>query len=365
MTSAMDKATWLTGPDRQVTRFGEPAKFREGLYRLTARTYGWMVPNGSWGEANLGLVDCGGKSVVIDTGWDLHCAREFLDGAAAILARSPVRSVINTHADGDHCWGNQLFEKLPIIASHAAIDHMHHVTPGSMRLLGKAARVMKHLPVAGLDVLGHYAGAMVAPYDFTGIRIVLPNQGFSGETTVMVNGVELRLIEVGPAHTPGDTMVFVPSEKVLYAGDILFTGSTPVIWAGPVAKIMAALRQALALDADVVVAGHGPLATRADIELQIGYWETIQEGLHRRRRQGMRCDAAACDLLLSAEFQATPFARWDSPERLLRNAQALYEEWGDRPRRLPETLAKLDTLRRQGLLALKLPGATPRVMHRR
>ena len=62
----MRKATWLNGPDRGTTRFGEPAKYREGLYRLTERTFAWMVPNGSWGEANFGLIDCGGKSVLID-----------------------------------------------------------------------------------------------------------------------------------------------------------------------------------------------------------------------------------------------------------------------------------------------------------
>lgn len=365
MTDAMHTARWLNGPDRHVTRFGERAKFREGLYRLTAKTYAWMVPNGSWGETNFGFIDCNGKTVLIDTGWDLHCTREFLAGASELLARSPVESVINTHADGDHCWGNQLFEGLPIIATHACIGHMHHIEPGSMRLLAKASSVMKALPIAGLDVLGHYAGAMVAPYDFHGIRIVVPNQGFSGEKTISVNGMELVLMEAGPAHTPGDAMVHVPSEKVLYAGDILFTGSTPVIWAGPVANIVKALRKVLSLDAQFIVPGHGPLATRADVEAQIAYWELLQDELHKRRQQGMRADRAAADLLLCAKFQSTPFAKWDSPERLLRNARALYEEWGDRPMRLPEKIAKLDTLRKQGLLALKLPEATPRSMHRR
>lgn len=365
MASDMHDARWLNGPDRSVTRFGEPAKFREGLYRLTPKTYAWMVPNGSWGETNFGFVDCGGKSVVIDTGWDLRHAREFLTATADLLARSPVHSVINTHADGDHCWGNQLFENLPIIATHACIGQMHHVEPRTMRLLARAARVMKLLPVAGIDTLGHYAGGMIAPYDFTGIRITVPNEGFSGEKTVTINGIDLVLMEVGPAHTAGDAMVFVEAEKVLYAGDIVFTGSTPVNWAGPVANIVSALRKVLSLDADFIVPGHGPIATRADVELQIAYWEIIQEELHRRRGQGMRADAAAADLLLSARFRNMPFAQWDSPERLLRNAQALYEEWGGKPSPLPDKLARLDLLRKQGLLALQHPEATPMAMHRR
>ncbi|WP_119393143.1 MBL fold metallo-hydrolase [Taklimakanibacter lacteus] len=356
---------FLKGPDRNTTRYGETPRFREGLYRLAGRTYAWMVPNGSWGEANFGLVDCRGKSVIIDTGWDLTYAREFLGFAADIVGPSPVDSVINTHADGDHCWGNQLFAGRRIIATHACIRHMHHVTPGSLRALAQATRVMKALPVAGLDRLGHYAGAMLAPYDFRGIRLTTPNQGFSGETTIAVNGVELTLIETGPAHTEGDAMVHVPSERVLYAGDILFTGGTPVMWAGPLANIIAALRRILALDAQVIVPGHGPVATRPDVELQIAYWQTLEDELHKRRRQGMPPARAAADLLLSPSFQATAFARWDSPERIIRNAHALYEEWGDPPSRLPVALTRLGTLREQASLAMRLPMATPRCMHRR
>ena len=364
MTS-MQQGQFLKGTGRSTTRYGETARFREGLYRLSDRTYAWMVPNGSWGEANFGLIDCDGKSVLIDTGWDLNYTREFLKYAADLLAHSPVETVINTHADGDHCWGNQLFEGRRIIATQACIEHLHHVTPASLRALTKASKVMKLLPVAGLDVLGHYAGAMLAPYDFRGIHLTSPNQGFTGETAITVNGIDLVLSELGPAHTEGDAMVYVPSEKVLYAGDILFTGSTPVMWAGPLANIVAGLRRILALDAQFIVPGHGPLASRADVETQIAYWETIEEALHKRRRQGMPPAQAAADLLLSPAFQASPFARWDSPERLIRNAHALYEEWGDPRPRLPQMLVKLDTLRQQGLLALRLPEASPRAMHRR
>ncbi len=361
----MRNATFLTGPNRATTRFGEPAKFREGLYRLTPRTYAWMVPNGAWGETNFGLIDCGGQSVLVDTGWDLRCMRDFLAGAAELLVQAPVHCVINTHADGDHCWGNQLFEGRPIIATHACIAHMRHITPASLRLLARASRLMKLLPVGGLDILGRYAGGMIAPYDFSGIRITTPNRGFSGEETLTVNGIEIVLTELGPAHTAGDAMVYVPSEKVLYTGDIVFCGCTPVIWAGPVGNIIAGLRKVLALDAEFMVPGHGPIATREDVEAQIAYWNTIQEELHARCRKGMPPEAAATDLLHSPSFQAGPFAQWDSPERLLRNAEALYQEWGARQVRLPEPLARLGTLRRQGLLALRLPDATPRCLHRR
>ena len=132
---------WLTGPEPApaVTRFGEKPLFREGLYRIAQDCYAWMVPNGSWGETNIGLIDCGGESVLIDTCWDVSLTRTMLQYMQPVLTSSPVEFLINTHGDGDHCWGNQLFASRPIIATHACADSMHHYTPGSLRALTTTA----------------------------------------------------------------------------------------------------------------------------------------------------------------------------------------------------------------------------------
>jgi cyclase len=92
---------------------------------------------------------------------------------------------------------------------------------------------------------------------------------------------------------------------------------------------------------------------------QMSYWNTIQEELHRRCRQGISPFRAVADLLLSPPFRSSPFAQWDSPERLFRDAQALYQEWRHQPTLVPDNLAKVDTLRQQGILALMQPDATP------
>ena len=122
------RARWLAGPERPLTRFGEIPKYREGLHDVGRKNYASLAPNGSWGETNIGLIDCNGKSVLVDTCWDLKCTQERLGIGSAILRSSPIEIVINTHSDGDHCWGNQLFEGRKIIASNACIRSMHHVT---------------------------------------------------------------------------------------------------------------------------------------------------------------------------------------------------------------------------------------------
>ncbi len=360
----MMNATWLGGPQRTFTRFGEPSRFKEGLYRLGTRTHAWMVPNGSWGETNLGLIDCGGQSVLVDTCWDVRFTQEALDFAADILKRSPIEHVINTHADGDHCWGNQLFKDKPIIASHACIHQMHHQHPRQLQALKVGGRWLRHVPWAGIDQFGHYMHQMFKPYGFDQVVITDPTEGFSVQRTLTVNGLDIVITEVGPGHTDGDCIVHVPDQRVAYAGDIVFVGVTPVAWSGPVDNIVAALRRLLALKVDVIVPGHGPLASPHDVQRLIDYWELVQEGVHLRFRQGMSAMEAARDLMFSPAFAQQGFLQWDSPERLLTSAFTLYRHWGARPGRLPGKLGVMDQLRQQAMLAFELPQATPQRMHR-
>lgn len=356
---------WLTGPRHRLTRFGEQPLYREGLYQVSPRGYAWLVPNGSWGETNIGLLDCAGQSVLIDTCWDLRFTNEMLDATRVVTESSPISHVINTHGDGDHCWGNQLFPECTITASQACVDHIHHTTPGAMTTLKQAGRICSHMPPGSLRDFGRYMGGMLAPYDFRGIKISAPTQTFRQETVLRVNGVELILLEVGPAHTDGDIIVFVPEQRLAYTGDIVFAGSTPVTWAGPVGNITRALRRLLTLEADVLVPGHGPLATPRLVQQQIDYWEFLQDSLHPASQRGDPPQVAAQEWLSSARFKASPFAAWGSQERAVSSAFTLYRHWGAPVPSLPGKLGILNILRHQAVAAMAMPGASPAIMHRR
>lgn len=358
-------ATRLCGPSTARTRFGEPANYPAGLYRVATDTYAWLVPNGSWGETNLGLIDCGGTSVMIDTGWDLRCTREMLDACEGITAGSPIEQVINTHADGDHCWGNQLFKGQPILATHACIHQMHHLQPRALSALYHGSGILRHVPVVGIDGFGHYMREMLRPYAFGCVTITDPTEGFSVQKTLCIKGVDIVITEVGPGHTDGDAVVHLPDRRAAYAGDILFVGVTPVMWAGPIERLIAGLNFLKQLGVDVIVPGHGPLATAADVQDVLDYWHFVHEAVHACFQQGMSPARAARAVVFSAAFQRGPWAQWDSPERLVTSASTLYRHWGAPASRLPAKLAQMDLLRQQATLAFDLPDATPQVMHRR
>ena len=357
-----DHPVWMSGPLNTLTRFGEIPLFREGLYSIAPDTYAWMVPNGSWGETNIGLIDCGGESVLIDTCWDLAFTQEMLQHFHGVLKNSPIEYVINTHGDGDHCWGNQLFANTPIIATNACIHSMHHYSPKSLTALTHAGRVLKRLPLGSVRKFAHYMSSMFAPYDFSDVQITPPTEGFNGQKCINVRGVDIVINEVGPGHTDGDAIVYVPDRKVAYAGDILFIGATPVMWAGPVKNICDALKQLLAFDATVIVPGHGAFAQPKDVQNLLDYWEYLQEHLFAQSNNGMSSIEAARYIALSDDFNQRPFAHWDSPERIITNAWNLYREWGIDQTSLPSTLGTMNLLRHQATLAFDLNKASPRVM---
>lgn len=355
---------WLGGPGRKLTRFGEAPQFKEGLYQIAKSSYAWMVPNGSWGETNIGLIDCNGKSVLVDTCWDLNFTHELLETADPIIQKSPVETVINTHADGDHCWGNQLFKDKEIIATNACINQMHHHNPKAMTAMKKMRGPLRCLPVKSIDKLGHYMATMLSPYDLGPINITDPNHGFSGTHEFNVNGVDIVVTEVGPGHTDGDAIVYVPSQKVAYAGDILFIGITPVMWAGPVENLVAGIEKLRSLNAEMVVPGHGPMATPETIQQVIDYWHFAHEQIHARFQQDKEPAVAAMEILHSDAFKNSPYAKWDSPERMVTNAYSMYRNWGANLKSLPGILGVLDQFRHQASAAFSLPNATPGCMHR-
>ena len=238
-----------------------------------------------------------GEALLVDTLWDPRLTRRMLD-AMEEAAGVPIRVVVNTHSDGDHVWGNQLVNGARIVATDAAIELIKEEPPSALQRFKSAARPLRlfgtlPLPVVGtlplpllprlrLRELGRYVEGMLGPYDFSDVRLTPPTQGFSGGLVGDAGGREVRLLEVGPAHTAGDLIVHVPDAEVVFAADVLFVGVVPVMWAGPTANWLDALDRILSLDPAVIVPGHGPLSGPAEIRLLREYLAWVDAaGSHR------------------------------------------------------------------------------------
>jgi glyoxylase-like metal-dependent hydrolase (beta-lactamase superfamily II) len=349
-------------PNVTLSLLGRPARYPAGLRDLGAGVCAWLQPNGELGESNAGLLVGGGQSLLIDTLWDLRLTQRMLDAMRPHTADAPVRRLVNTHGDPDHCWGNQLVSGSEIIATRAGAEDMLREDPARLRLLSQAGQIAgriasPRLPLPGVSQLaglGAYA-RMLAAYDFKGITLTPPTLTFDRKLELDIGGRRVELIEVGPAHTPGDLIVHVPDAKTVFAADLMFVGVTPIIWVGPVENWLAGLDQIAALEPTTVVPGHGLVTDLGGVTAMRSYWEFIAPAVRERLRAGLDPDAAARDILRSPEFAAQPFARWDAPERLAVNAEIIARNDRGLEGRVSDPV-RLKLIARMGELALERRG---------
>jgi glyoxylase-like metal-dependent hydrolase (beta-lactamase superfamily II) len=289
------------------------AAYTKGLHEVGDGLFAYLQPDGGWGWSNAGLVVDGESTLLIDTLFDLRLTEEMLQAMRrAVPSAVQIDTLVNTHANGDHCYGNQLVGDALIVASAHTAEEMTELPPAAM------AALVQQAPQMG--VLGEFFLRCFGAFEFDGIEPVLPKQTFSGELSLRVGERELQLIEVGPAHTRGDTLVHLPAERVLYSGDVLFAGAHPIAWAGPVSNWIAACERILALDPQAIVPGHGPLSTVEQVRELRDYFEYLYEQARLRHANGMTPLQAARALALDR------WADWKEDERLVVNLANIWAE---------------------------------------
>lgn len=288
--------------------------YARGLRDLGDGCYAYLQPDGSWGLSNAGLVTAGGESLLVDTLFDRAHTEAMLEAmrAAEPRAAAKIGAVVNTHHNGDHCFGNELIDGAEIIASRAAAAAMAHEPPSLLHGFMASA--------AQLGSLGEYLIHCFGRFDFAGIRQVLPTLTFSGRLDRTVGGRAVELHEVGPAHTPGDVIVHVPSCRTVFTGDIVFIDTTPIMWAGPISGWIEACQRILDLGAETIVPGHGPLTDAHGVRALMRYLAYVQSEAKKRYDAGMPVLDAAADIAL------TDWSSWGDAERIVVNVATVYRE---------------------------------------
>jgi glyoxylase-like metal-dependent hydrolase (beta-lactamase superfamily II) len=155
--------------------------------------------------------------------------------------------------------------------------------------------------------------------------MVPPDRTFDGRIEVDVAGRTVELIEVGPAHTAGDTIVHVPDASTVYTGDILFIGGAPIVWAGPLSNWVAACDLMLSMDVATVVPGHGPVTDAAGIVAVRDYLQFVDTEASGRFTAGMDAFDAAREIgrLLGADERFSELGEFG---RIAVNVEAVYRE---------------------------------------
>ncbi|MEY2473215.1 MAG: cyclase [Actinomycetota bacterium] len=287
--------------------------YSRGLHEVADGVHAWLLPDGGWGLSNAGLITSEGDSLLVDTLFDLALTGEMLEAMRGLTRVAPIATVVNTHANGDHCYGNSLLPDAEIVASAAAAKEMDETPPAVLAAMVKAAPQME-------PVLGRWIEAAFGPYAFDGIELRPPTLTFDGVLSVTLGSRTVEMIEVGPAHTAGDVIAHVPDAAVVFTGDIVFHKGTPIMWAGPVENWIAACDRICALEPAVVVPGHGPVTDTDGVRETRDYLAYIRDEATRRHDAGMDYLAAAKDIDLGA------FADLGEKGRIVVNVHNIYRD---------------------------------------
>jgi glyoxylase-like metal-dependent hydrolase (beta-lactamase superfamily II) len=289
--------------------------YQKGLIETGNGIYSYLQPDGSWGWSNAGLIVDGDESLLVDTLFDAPLTRDMLATMkdATGLSAEDINTVVNTHANGDHTHGNGLCTHAEIIASEAGAREMEAFGPERLQVMMEMA--------PDLGDTGKYFTDIFGPFDFGDVAEKLPTKTFSGSLEVAVGDKRVDLVEVGPAHTRGDVLVFVEQDSTVFTGDILFIDGTPIMWAGPVSNWLKACDLIIARQPDVIVPGHGPITDVAGVQRVKDYLAYIDVEARKRYDAGMSAREAALDISI-ADFES-----WTDAERIAVNVDTLYREY--------------------------------------
>jgi glyoxylase-like metal-dependent hydrolase (beta-lactamase superfamily II) len=286
--------------------------YTTGLQELGDGAFAYLQPDGGWGWSNAGLIVADGASLLVDTLFDLSLTQRMLDSMTAVTAGSPISTVVNTHANGDHCYGNQLLRGSEIIASNATAAEMAEVPAAMMAALNNAP-----------GEIGELFRSFFGAFDFSGIEPCPPTRTFDHRLDIDIGGRIVELIEVGPAHTVGDTIVYLPDAMTVFTGDILFIGGTPIVWAGPLGNWVAACDLMLAMEIETVVPGHGPVTDKSGIAQVRDYLAFVDEQAAGHFAAGD--DAWDAALAIARAIGARPdVSNWGEFGRIAVNVETAY-----------------------------------------
>lgn len=256
--------------------------------RLTKNTWVATEERGGWCVSNIGLIDGADSSLLVDTPATLRRMRRVLSEVKG-LGASMIKYAANTHAHGDHTFGNCL---LPDECEIYGTPQTRH----------ECLRNGTNLTALWPDV------------DWGEIVVRPPTSLVDTKTVVHLGGVSVELINAGAGHTKGDLLVLIPEDSVLFAGDLVMNRTTPFYLFGDIVASRSTLEFILDLHPDFIVPGHGPMLPGVRGVLEgLEYLNWLQSSID------FAIDSDMDDEQIVQFCANSPFCCWAEPERSVAN----------------------------------------------
>ena len=274
------------------------------LKQLAPNVYAYQQEGGT-GHINAGISNAGlfvgeDSMLVFDAlGYPVQ-SKALISAAKRAGGRKPITNLINSHHHGDHVAGNQFF--LPAqIASHPYCRQ-------------EVLKAIPNTPASWPKAEGQADGTEVR-------KLAPPTVTFEDNLIYNIGGNTVEFRFVGPAHTWGDMVAYLPQHKILFAADLAFFHLVPYCHNAYVSKWMESIDKVMKMDVDVIVPGHGPVGGKKNLAESADYFRFLKTEVKKRYDAKMSPGAAAADIKMGK------YDNWMGPERLLMNTVRLYDEF--------------------------------------
>lgn len=239
-------------------------------------------------------MDLGEHTLIFDTSLTPQAARDLRASAEDLTGRTP-DYVVNSHYHKDHIRGNQVFTEAVVVSTLCTRELIATKGKAELEDDGKYASerlaAMKALAQSGTSENQRMV-ALFLPYwqgiltSLPEVLLCLPKLTFEDQLTFHGTARTAQLIAVGGGHTESDCVLFLPQEKVLFCGDLLFVRCHPYLEDSDPEAWLSILDRLDGLGAEVYVPGHGPVGEKKDLDEMRLYIHTLMQQVQEAAARG-------------------------------------------------------------------------------
>jgi glyoxylase-like metal-dependent hydrolase (beta-lactamase superfamily II) len=280
-----------------------PPKWNRELRQLAPNVYAYVQGGGpgisAAGVSNSGLIAGRDSLLAIDALQGPVPARSFIAAAQKATGKDITRMIL-THHHGDHVNGLQFFTRAEILSHPYCRSEVLKAIPNTPKMW---------MPTPGVAEVAEER------------RLVPPTVTFKDDLVYDIGGTEVQFRCVGPAHTWGDVVAYLPQHKIVFLGDVGFFWVAPYANNSYITRWIDVCNAILGWDVDVLVPGHGPIGGKKELAEMREYFQVL--GVEARKRY----DAKMTPGVAAAEIRLGRFDNWIGPERLIMDTVRWYAEW--------------------------------------
>ncbi len=295
--------------------FSNPADNNSELKKISENVYVRIVSPDSNAVGNAGVVVFERAALVFDTHFTPEAGREFLAQIRSITSK-PVRYVVNSHFHPDHTHGNQAFNDALFIGSTITRRDVLNVDLASMNRAvataqGQLEKLRRDTAQDTAAAQGQHLRDLKSRQDYLDTmsrqKIIPPVVTLDDSLIIQDGKSEVKLCWLGSGHTEGDTVLFLPREKIAFLGDLFFNEAIPNVQDACMLDWIKTLRETLKLEADKFVPGHGPVGSRKDVETFLGYLEEIKSLVESAIAGGSNMEQATREIQVPEKYSSYKF----------------------------------------------------------